>query len=496
MVSIRVKKYFVLLAVAIACLLLYYITGASRTCRQVEVVYTYNATLKKITGGSRVSFMDTENPYESKKEWLIFQKALATYKELHKIKLAEIKNSPDGGNVRTLTWACEHKKSSGIGDQMLRTQFFLLLAIMSNRLFLIHWDDLLLKSAQQQLLPGEIDWSYYDESKGMCSLSTKCAHKEVYDRPPLWHLGWDWTTAEYRDFGDTLFSSTQHITVSCRNPAVPMRIPMLDPGLKILQGFMKISAHQILTAKENETVHYRSRELLYSLLDFVGANKIIELPKVEKNEVRVNEAWVFFSHYILTYLFHFSGNLLKTIETYQKKIGLHEQDYLALHLRTGFQGTSQQEKFFDRYYMFYRWKVFPQVHDWDHFIKHAIHMRDELLGADKCIYLSADTHLVKDYVRTYYNDKNFVWQNRKAKHSMVNPEGCEVRLSGESILSIWMDYFFLANAKIMVHSYSSFALSASLLKPIPHRFHSWVMYNNALGCLASHRSGNVTCIDT
>ena len=61
-------------------------------------------------------------------------------------------------------------------------------------------------------------------------------------------------------------------------------------------------------------------------------------------------------------------------------------------------------------------------------------------------------------------------------------------------VATWLDFFMLAEAKVIVHSESSFSINAAFLKPIPHSFHSWVMYDNDKGCLASYISGNTTCI--
>ena len=492
MISIKFKVIFGVLLLLITLIILLNNFDGGESCKEV---YHKTQEMDNILERTHVSFKSTRNPFRDNEEWKVFLKMLSQYKEFHRTKLKELRSMSNENKVRTLTWACEHKKSSGMGDQLLRSQYFLLLAMMSDRLFFIHWDSVLQMSAQSQLIPGEIDWSYFDEEKGFCSLSSKCEHK-VYDKPPLWHLGWDWTKAEYREFGEALFSSTPHMTVSCRNPAVPMRIPLLDPGPLILEGFKKIGVYSILTAESNETIHYRFRELLYNILHLVGAERVLEIPKVEKNEVLANDAWIHLSHYLQSYLFHFSENLVKYLEDIQKQMGLYGKKYLAVHLRTGFQGTPQQDKFFDRYFTFYRWKYFPQESDWNSFIKHAIELRDEMLGNDKYIYLSTDSVLVKNLINEQYSDKKIIWHNHKIEHSAVTTKKCELTLNGEKSFPIWIDFFLLGKSEVMVHSYSSFALSASLLKPIPHKFHSWVMYNNSLSCLASHSRGKVTCLDS
>lgn len=233
----RLAKTFVIIFsvyVFLIFLLLYYSKNAE-TCQHFKPSASVNYSKKDASragdgkGGPSVSYFKSDNPFKGQAEWKTFQKVLSDYKSFHKAKLAELKASKDGGSVRTMTWACSQSKCSGLGDQLFRIQYFLLLSMMSDRLFTIRWDKKLRKSAKY-LLPNEIEWDYYDESKGMCDDSGMCRHK-IYDATSLWGFGW--TKDEFVHFGRVLFSSTQHITVTGQVLAYNMYIgnlSMLDPG--------------------------------------------------------------------------------------------------------------------------------------------------------------------------------------------------------------------------------------------------------------------------
>ena len=444
-----------------------------------------------------VSYFVTDNPFNERPEWKTFQKALADYKVFHKAKLEELKASKHGGTVRTLTWACSQSKCSGLGDQLFRIQYFLLLAMMSDRLFTIYWDEKMQKSTQY-LLPSEIDWSCYDDSKGMCDDSGMCSHK-IYDLTSLWGFGW--TKGEFVHFGKVLFSTTQHITVTGQVLAYNMYIgnlSMLDPGPLIYKGMKKLGVQDILSGEKDKTVYCGHRPLWYTWLHRFGMHNLIEIPEINNGQVQANEPWLYLSHYTFTYLFKYSKSLLERVDAYKKQLGLYQKDYLALHLRTGFMGTPDQEKFITRY-IHSGWKFFYHEWEWDCFIKHAIQLRDETLGPGKPIYLSTDSDPVRTKVDTVYSNQNFIYGNLTLVHSRFDHKGCGVETHNdddviEGHLAMWLDFFLLGGAKFIVHPDSSFSVNAAFVNPIPHRFHSWVLWDYGLGCLASYQTGKVACI--
>ncbi len=441
------------------------------------------------------SFFKADNDlFADKQEWKIFLEYLASYRAFHNKTLAELKESK-GTSVRTLTWSCSQARCGGMGDQLFRIQFFLLLAMMSDRLFLVHWESRLNQSAKY-LLPGEIDWSYYDEQKGICGLGGNCDVHLIRDSTST--FGFGWTKSEYIEFGKDLFSNTEHIAVTGQVLVFNMYLDnhsMVDFGPLIDQGMKKLGLTDIFSnSNHNNTIYAKYEPLWYNWMHRLGMHKIVEIPEVNSGHIQISQSWLYLSHYIFTYLFKFPQDLVDIAELYKQQLGIGEQDYLSLHMRTGFMGTEEQESFATRY-INSGWKFFYHTREWHCFIQHAIQLRDEILGPDKYIYMSTDTHLVRHLVDTVYAGNNIVYGSFGFIHS-ANQKSCGKNRepSVEGYLATWLDFYLMGNAKFSVHSYSSYAVNSAFFKPIPHESHSWVMYNQQLGCLASHRQDKSVCI--
>ena len=464
-------------------------------CDNYNPQNTISFQVSKSLSGTSISFMKTDNPFKDRPEWRVFQENLARYKAFHKKKLSEIKSSKDGGSVRTLTWSCSQVRCGGMGDQLFRIQYFLLLAMMSDRLFLVHWDEKMRQSSKY-FLPGEIDWTYYDEQKGICGLGGNCDVHKIYDCTSNWGFGW--TKSEYIQFSQVLFGTTQHVAVTGQVLVFNMYIgnrSIVDTGPLITQGMKKLGALQIFTNNENDTVYCKYEPLWYNWMLRFGIHKLSEIPEVNSGHIQASESWLYFSHYTFSYLFRFPEDLVKIAEDYQKQLGLHGKDYLSLHLRTGFMGTPEQERYITRY-INSGWKFFYHKWEWHCFIEHAIKIRNEVLGQDKYIYVSTDSDIVRVMVDTQYAGQKIVYGNFGLVHS-ANQKSCG-EYKGvpimEGYLATWVDFYLMGRAKFMVHSYSSFAVNAAFLKPVPHKFHAWMLWNEEMGCLASHTPGKSTCI--
>ena len=448
---------------------------------------------RKVKDPNVVNFAKLEdNPYKKGKEWRKFFKALEHYKRFHQKKLQQLKYSPDGKGVRTLTWACSQERCSGIGDQMFRLEYFFLLAMMSDRLFTIYWDEKL-QETSQHLIPNEIDWAYFNRSKGMCDDMQQCSH-HVFDgggKTSLWGFGWN--TKEFSHFGSVLFSSEPQITVTGQVMADIMFIgnSTTEQGEQIVRGLEKLGVRQILWEKTNDTVYTDHRPLWYTMLHKLGVHHVMEIPEISNGRMQPTNAWLYLGHTIFTYLFGFSHTLLSKVQSYQESLGLYNTDYLVVHVRTGFLGQKDRE-LWARRYLSERWKIFSSSEDWKCIIQHGINLRDKALGRNASIYISTDSNLVKDLVVKDFGSERVKFGNISLVHSNVGCGALSSKVNNR--IATWLDFFMLAEAKVIVHSESSFSINAAFLKPIPHSFHSWVMYDNDKGCLASYISGSTTCI--
>ena len=446
--------------------------------------------------------------------WPTFREALERYSKFHREKLKYLKNSSLSRGVRTLTWACSQSKCSGLGDQLFRIQYFFLLAMMSDRLFTVYWDEALQRSAKY-LIPNEIDWNFFDYNKGMCTdrnavFSGRHCPQDTFSRTSMWGFGW--TKDEFAHFGDVLFSDKQHITVTGDVKAYVMFVNndfYMYPGEKIITGFEKLGLNNILG--ENDTVSFGHGEVWYTLLHRLGAHHFMEIPEVGSGKVLASEPWIQVSHTIFCYLFRFPQVLMNEVDRVSRSLGIENKRYIAVHLRTGFKGMPYEESYMTR--LIHRnWKVFDDIEIWDGIMAHSFNLADKMIGTDSSVYLCTDTNVIKERFLKMYDGRLKV-ADLSLTHSAHSRSKCvgeeiieandgpipETSIATPSIyndpyVSMWIDFLLLSRAHVVVHGDSSFSVNACFVKPLSHFRQSWVMHDNDRNCIASYMGGKITCI--
>ena len=441
--------------------------------------------------------------------WATFSKVLRQYKTFHAEKLKQLKNSSPGAqpkDVKTLTWACSQSKCSGLGDQLMRLQFFFILAMMSDRIFTIYWDEGLRRSSKY-LLPNEIDWSYFDASKGMCTdnklvFSGHDCAKKTFEGTSMW--GFSWNKEEFRQFGDALFGPEQHITVSGWVKVYTMHIGnelILDPGEKIKAGFERLGLTDILSMYSNNTVQCGHRHFWYNLLHKMGAHHIIEIPESSSGKLIVSDPWLQVSHTLFCYLFKFPQVLITEVDRVAKSLGIEDNNYLAVHLRTGFKGMPYEESFATRW-LLRNWKMFDDINIWDRIMAEGFKIVEERISPNAPVYLSTDTEVAKErFLKKYPGRLKVI--NSTATHSAFVRSKCEgqstqtsdVQFSpSDPYMSMWIDFFLMGRAHVLMHGESSFSIAACFLSPVAHLNQVWYMQDYDKNCIASYVGGNTTCI--
>ena len=442
---------------------------------------------------------------DTTEEWATFSTMLKLYKTSHAKKLRQLKNGDS--SVKTLTWACSQSKCTGLGDQLVRMQFSFLLAVMSDRVFTIYWDEGL-KRTSKYLLPNEIDWSYFDQSKGMCSddnLAVFSGHncaQTTFDATSMWGFGWN--SKEFVNFGDMLFGPEQHITVTGWVKVNTMYIgndSILDPGKKIKAGFEKLGLWKLLTMDSQNTVHCGHKHFWYHLLHKLGVHHIMNIPKTSSGKVLASEPWLQVSHVIFCYMFNFPQVLVTEVDRVMKRLGIDHKKYLAVHLRTGFKGMPYEESAATRW-LHRNWKMFDDVKTWDYIIEYSFKLARQRIGPNSTVYLSADTDLAKkQFIKKYHSRLKVM--NTSATHSAFVRTKCEGQNSPQSTnqfspndpyMSMWIDFFLLSRAHIVVHADSSFSLAACFLTPVAHLNQVWYMHDDSKNCIASYIGSRSTCI--
>ena len=472
---------------------------------------------REVFGKEFVSCPNARFPEEETNDgWAVFRTALEEYKKFHRKKLKQLKESTSKGeeiNVRTLTWACSQAKCSGLGDQLFRIQYFFLLAVMSERLFTIYWDEGLERSAKY-LIPNEVDWSYFNHTKGMCTdrnavFSGRSCSKSTFSRSSMWGFGW--TKSEFAHFGEALFGPEQHITVTGDVKAYVMFVnkeTYMSPGERIVSGFENLGLNKILnnSGRMNDTVKCGHDPIWYTMLHKLGAHHFMEIPEVSSGQVEASEPWLQVSHVIFCYLFRFPQVLVNEVDSISRYLDIEDKSYAAVHLRTGFKGMPYEESYMTR--MIHRnWKFFDDINVWDGILAHTFDLTDKTLGPDSPVYLCTDTDVAKERYQAMYGKRLKIADlslthsaNSRSRCGEVNEEPTEeVSDSTPSIyddpyLSMWIDFIILSRAQVMVHGDSSFSVNACFVKPLSHFRQSWVMHDKERNCIASYMGGRTTCI--
>ena len=441
---------------------------------------------------------NVENPYRDAQGWRIFESALKNYKTFHEEALRKLRSAPKDESVRTLTWACSQKRCSGLGDQLLRIQFFFLLAMMSDRVFTIYWDEGLQRSTKY-LRHNKINWSFFDENLGMCTdeKTTSCS-QTTYGCTSVW--GFSWTKREFRKFGEALFSSEPSITVTGQVYVNTMFFgdeSILDPGDLITNGLKKLGIKDILAEDRERGVYYRCANtgFWYTVMHTLGIHHLTEIPEINRGSYQVTGPWLYLSHVIFCYLFKFPRQLISNVDKLQKSLGIDDGKYMGVHLRTAFKGSPSEEDFFTRWHL-RNTKMFEDKKVWACILDYAVGLSNSVMGPESVIYLATDSTEAKEWALQTYS-KKIRAANLTLIHSAhsISQNRCQgPNMVVDGYLSLWLDFFLLGRASFMVHGDSSFGVNAGFLHPTDHLRHCWILHDSDVGCIVSNIAGNVTCI--
>lgn len=418
----------------------------------------------------------TYHPQLSEREaWATFDASMKSYKTLHRQGLDDLNKQR---RVRTLTVLCADQMCGGYGDQMYRVHFFFLMALMSNRVFTIYWGDFYRK-ATRHLEPNQIDWNVTNTSSvGMCADGQLlCSHAKRYPSTS----SFAWSTSKYEEFGEVLFGNEQHVIVHGNvfiNPMLICDDSLMDTGRLITEGLEKLGIRAILARGRNQQVYYTQSSLWYSVvLRIIG--------DMGRFTVEASDPWVHLNHAIFNYLFKFREEILDHVNNVKKVLGINQQPYLALHLRTGFKGTAAEEKW-NYLWSLKNWKLFEDESAWSCILGYCHRLADTLIGPNAPIYLATDSTVTKEWAVRVYGSRI-----RTASFVPFHFAGGS---HNQDEKSVWVDFLILSGAQVLVHGDSSYAINAAFLMPIPITRQSWTSHSRTKGCLASHIGNNVTCM--
>ena len=365
---------------------------------------------------------------DSSKGWKTFTQALEDYKYFHRQQLSVLKNqshlhssNPNhliNNSVRTLTWACETPfECSGLGDQFYRIQFVFLLAIMTERVFIISWDKESQKT-MRYLQPNEIDWSFFDGSLGM-------------------HTKHDIQGLVQGEHYATLFR-----LLNSSKPHIAMTNESYVPFLK---GYFK-------------SIHYDSHFM--HGFEKLGLGDILSLSTSKENK----ESVTFVGGKILRYLFKFSPDVISMVTEVQKSLGIqHNQHYLAVHIRTGFLGNN-----FEEVGHFNEHKIYRKHSSWLSTLDCSLKLADRIIGPGSPVYLASDSYVVKELILGRYGGRIRITNMTLQHVQFIGDKRREGKPEG--FIATWVDFLLLARSHVLVHSISGFSSIAGQFCSIQRQY--------------------------
>ena len=332
--------------------------------------------------------------------WKTFRTLLENYTQFHKDGIERLKRG--NKSVRTLTWSCyEPKSCSGTGDQFSRIKQVFLLALMSRRVFTIYWDSESLKT-MHYLQPNKIDWSYFDEDSGM-----HIVHDEEV------HNGYS------RMYDALMDHNRTHVTMNQE-----LRVPL-----------------------------YKSFSKMFSFCKIVSK----KMAKIGVSEVLDNKfPQVFILGEIVRYLFKFSPEVMHAVNDVEHFLGIHDNPYLAVHIRTGFLGTHYEESG-----KFPKHKIYRDTSDWESTLNCSLDKATKSLGPNATVFLATDSHLVKQLAAEKYSTR--VRQiNMTLQHVAYIKQGGQQNTNFslndiDGYMATWIDFLLLARSSVLVHPVSMFS---------------------------------------
>ena len=342
--------------------------------------------------------------HEQLSYWQKFKRALADYKDFHKQQLHLL--TTGNHSVRTLTYHCPDSEfCGGMGDQMYTAQLELLLAMISKRVFCIHWNKASART-MKFLRPHEIDWEFFNTELGMHENITKELTAEGY-REGKGNL-----------MIDLLESSTTHIT---------LRSEVYKP---FQRGYHFLTRDPTIAAR----------------LDKLGLGGLF-------GEVSESELLPFLCGQLLRFLFTLSTEVITAVNGVQESLGIMNQRYVGVHIRTGFVGSNQEEFMRNRD----KTKYLKDEGAWLETLNCSVQLATQYISSNASVYFATDSTTVKTLARDKFPSR-IKTGDLTLQHSQLQVPAYKTTV--DAFMSAWLDFLLLARSHVLVRYKSGFSTVA------------------------------------
>ena len=379
----------------------------------------------------------------------VIQRKYAKFLEVLAIYTAFHKQERNGEGTKRLIWICDvYKACRGLADRVKGVTYALILAMLSQRVLILDWRNSQF-GEQSFLQPNTIDWRLSEEDQNVAYLDANAA----YEKNPE---DQDYQMLEQSDSGPI----DLHIFSVLGGIGVDISVDDLQMSLEFIKGkwqWIQLASNMEPSSLLNDTKTASSQWIKQGMA-------ALGLAKLPPDDVDGLAGLVF------RYLFKFSGQLLAELGAARQVLGLDNQQYVGVHIHTGFAGSVRQESVEHP-------KLFHGAWQWDKTLSCAHRHATELLGSSALLFLATDSNLVKNKT---LDTQRYRGRFRSLDNSVVHLEKFphDVKeFETEGIMTAWIDLVLLSESYSLVRGESGFPFLAQSLCFIPR-----TKVINGLGC--------------
>ena len=290
-------------------------------------------------------------------------------------------------NVRKLIWKCgPGDRCGGLGDRLRGIAFTLLLAVLSRRKLLLYWG--MPNGEQIYLMPNTINW-----------------------------------IPQKSDVSDmAVYSVMNRIGAN------------LDRVVNAI-GQNNLTKVALLTNLELEFINELTNKPQW-LIDGLKRTGLNTLTNREFNQLLGTA---------IRYLFVFRDDVIPKVNDAKHSMGLDGQKYVAVHVRTGFVGSTLVKHERAR-------KCIRKKEQWEQMLDCAVSVANSNSGPNNSIVLATDSKLVKDLAAKKFGSRfktlDVVLTHVDSIDKKLGPGTTE----REGLMSAWVDFFLLAQSYAQVRA--------------------------------------------
>ena len=360
-----------------------------------------------------------------------FLEVLAVYTDFHT-------HERQRESARRLVWVCDVRSHcGGLADRIKGITHALVLAMLSRRVLLLDWHGR--EFGEQTYLESNlIDWRLTEEERKKVYPGED--YNDDYEQDKL-------DSRSNEDIADSV--AFIHILSVLGGLGVDMSAEDLRISLDAIEGrwtWILLASNMEPSSLVN-TTKTASLEWIQQGMAGLGLNTLTP------DEIDALVGLVF------RYLFRFSGEVPGEVEGARRVLGLQDQPYVGVHVRTGFAGSVDQESVNHP-------KLYRESWQWEDTLSCGFRHATEHLGSDALVFVATDSNLVKNKTLDVGRYRGRV---RSLESSLVHLDLLEKapheagETEREGVLSVWVEMVLLAESHSIVMGESGFAFLAQSL---------------------------------